>query len=101
MITRRGFARHLSCLATAGPVPERGIARAACALQCRAPLRHGLAGCEREPGKVHPKSALDAIVPGAAATARYHFDEFGAFTEALAYSEELSPEQVLFGIGSR
>src|SRR6266536_1069751 len=47
-----------------------------------------------------PPSAIKAIVDGAAATARYHFDEFAGFSEALARSEELQPEQVLFGVGS-
>ncbi len=47
-----------------------------------------------------PPSAISAIVNGAAATARYHFEEFAAFSEALAESEGLTPQQVLFGIGS-
>ena len=31
---------------------------------------------------------------------RYHFDEFGAFAQAIARSEQVSPQQVLFGVGS-
>jgi histidinol-phosphate aminotransferase len=99
MITRRGFARHLSCLATAVPF----LSEASLAQHARGDIAHRsdmvwLDANENPEGP--PQSALDAIVQGAASTARYHFDEFGAFTEALARSEDLSPEQVLFGIGS-
>ncbi len=31
---------------------------------------------------------------------RYHFDEFGALSQAIAASEQISPQQVLFGVGS-
>lgn len=99
MITRRGFARHLSCLATAGPF----LNEASLAQQARGNVVHpsGMVWLDaNENPEGPPKSALDAIVQGAASTARYHFDEFGAFTEALARSEDLSPDQVLFGIGS-
>jgi len=47
-----------------------------------------------------PPSAIKAMVDGAAATARYHFDEFEAFANAIARSETLSSDQVLFGVGS-
>jgi histidinol-phosphate aminotransferase len=47
-----------------------------------------------------PASAIKAMAEGAAATARYHFDEFPAFTEAIARSENVNPEQVVFGVGS-
>ncbi|MGH9669963.1 MAG: aminotransferase class I/II-fold pyridoxal phosphate-dependent enzyme [Terriglobales bacterium] len=47
-----------------------------------------------------PQSALAAIASGAAATARYHFEEFAKFTETLAESEGLAPEEILFGVGS-
>jgi len=40
------------------------------------------------------------MAEAAAATARYHFDEFPAFTQAIAHSENVKPEQVLFGVGS-
>jgi histidinol-phosphate aminotransferase len=39
-------------------------------------------------------------VSGAAESGRYHFDEFGAFSQAIARSEQVSPQQVLFGVGS-
>ena len=47
-----------------------------------------------------PASAIKAMAEAAAASARYHFDEFPAFTNALAQSENVKPEQVLFGVGS-
>ena len=47
-----------------------------------------------------PQAALEAITRGAMASARYHFDEFGAFAQALAASEKVKPTEVLFGVGS-
>jgi histidinol-phosphate aminotransferase len=99
MITRRGFARHLGGLATAGPFLGEGFL----AMRARSAVVHRadavwLDANENPEGP--PSSAIEAITRGAAATARYHFDEFGAFTEALARSEGLKPEQVIFGIGS-
>lgn len=47
-----------------------------------------------------PQSAVEAITRGVAASARYHFDEFGTFAHALAASEALEPAQILFGVGS-
>jgi histidinol-phosphate aminotransferase len=98
MITRRRLMRSLSCLAV-------GSHFASESLFARQPKRYP------ETGKVvwldsnenplgPPPSAIKAIVDGAAATARYHFDEFAGFAEALARSEDLQPEQVLFGVGS-
>jgi histidinol-phosphate/aromatic aminotransferase/cobyric acid decarboxylase-like protein len=47
-----------------------------------------------------PQAALDAITSGARASGRYHFEEFGAFSQALATSEGIKPSEVLFGVGS-
>ena len=47
-----------------------------------------------------PASAIKAMAEAAAASARYHFDEFPVFTNAIAQSENVKPEQVLFGVGS-
>ena len=47
-----------------------------------------------------PQSALEAITSGARASGRYHFEEFGAFSQALAASEGIKPTEVLFGVGS-
>jgi len=99
MITRRGFARHLGGLVAAGPILNEAFLaqRALGDVVHRSDLVR-LDSNENPEGP--PQSAIDAITQGASDTARYHFDEFRAFTEALAASEELRPEQVLFGIGS-
>ena len=47
-----------------------------------------------------PQSAVEAITSGARASGRYHFEEFGAFSQALAASEGIKPTEVLFGVGS-
>jgi histidinol-phosphate aminotransferase len=47
-----------------------------------------------------PASAIKAMIDGVTATARYHIDEFNGFSQAIAQSENLKVEQVLFGVGS-
>jgi histidinol-phosphate aminotransferase len=47
-----------------------------------------------------PASAVDAMVRAVPESWRYHFDEFGAFTRAIARSEQVSEQQVMFGVGS-
>jgi histidinol-phosphate aminotransferase len=99
MITRRSFARHLTGIATAGPfLGEAFLARRARGDVASPADIVWLDANENPEGP--PPAALEAIRQGAAATARYHFEEFGAFNAALARSENLDPEQVLFGIGS-
>jgi histidinol-phosphate aminotransferase len=99
MLTRRDFAGRLGCLAIAGPfLSEAYLARSARGDVMHREDKVWLDANENPAGP--PLSAINAIVSGAAATARYHFDEFGAFGEALARSENLAPEQVLFGVGS-
>jgi histidinol-phosphate aminotransferase len=99
MITRRRVVRDLSFLALAGQFAgEPVLARRAWGNTSGRDNMVWLDANENPSGP--PLSAIKAIVDGAAATARYHFDEFAAFTEAIARSEGLSMEQVLFGIGS-
>jgi histidinol-phosphate aminotransferase len=99
MISRRRFVRDLSCLAIAGQLAgESFLARRAWAGTAARDNMVWLDSNENPAGP--PLSAIKAIVDGAAATARYHFDEFAAFTEAIARSESLTPQQVVFGIGS-
>jgi histidinol-phosphate aminotransferase len=99
MITRRSFAGRLGCLAAAGPfLGEALLARLA-----RGDVAHRedmvwLDANENPAGP--PLSAINAIVNGAAATARYHFDEFAAFADVIARSENLGADRVLFGVGS-
>jgi histidinol-phosphate aminotransferase len=109
MITRRRLMGDLGRLAVAGQLGCGSFAR-----RIRADL---LAGEDARPVQEliphdivwldsnenpvgPPASAIKAMVEGAAATARYHFDEFPAFTGTLAASEDVKPEQVLFGVGS-
>src|SRR5690349_19053836 len=99
MITRRRLMQNLTCLAVAGQLAnESSFARR---------LRDGSASQQdivwldsNENPAGPPPSAIKAMVDGVTAVARYHFDEFAGFTEAIAASEHLRPEQVLFGVGS-
>src|SRR2546425_6851868 len=99
MLTRRRVIQDLSFLAVAGQFAgESLLARR---LNADTPS-HGemvwLDANENPAGP--PTSAIKAIVDGVAATARYHFDEFDGFAQAIARSEDLRPDQVLFGVGS-
>jgi histidinol-phosphate aminotransferase len=99
MLTRRQLVRDLGCLAIAGQfASERIFAQRAHAKNPAHGPMVWLDANENPAGP--PASAIKAIVDGAAATARYHFDEFGEFSEAIARSENVKPEQVLFGVGS-
>src|SRR5437667_4380629 len=100
MITRRRLMQDLGCLAVAGQLSSQ--ASLASPQPQSAPSSQGdvvwLDSNENPLGP--PPSAIKAMVDGVSATARYHFDEFGKFREAIAQSEGLRPEQVLFGVGS-
>src|SRR5262249_5626143 len=97
MITRRRFVRDLSCLAAVGQLAgEAFLARRAWAGAAPRDNMVWLDANENPAGP--PLSAIKAIVDGAGATARYHFDEFVAFAETIAHSESLSAEHVVFGI---
>src|SRR5215831_7143161 len=99
MITRPRFVRDMGFLAAAGPLAgESFLARRAWAGTAVPDNMVWLDANENPAGP--PPSAIKAIVDGAAATARYHFDEFAAFRDAIARSESLTPEHVVFGIGS-
>src|SRR5262249_37079125 len=108
MLTRRRLMRDLSLLAVASHVAtEPSFARtprvSAMATEGALPAQAHreiiwLASNENPLGP--PPSAIRAMIEGAAATSRYHFDEFPAFTEAIARSENVTPEQVVFGVGS-
>jgi len=98
MITRRALARHLTSVAAAAPFLSEALLAQRARDSEHSADTVWLDSNENPDGP--PASAIEAIVKGASATARYHFDEFGAFTEALARSEDLNTEQVLFGIGS-
>ncbi|PYT27565.1 MAG: hypothetical protein DMG57_17930 [Acidobacteria bacterium] len=99
MITRRAFARHVGGVVSA--MPWAGEAFLAHRAMARVVPRSGMISLDSNENPAGPfPAALEAIKQGAADTARYHFEEFGAFAERLARSEDLKPDQVLFGVGS-
>src|SRR5947209_16236847 len=99
MLTRRRLIQDLGFLAVAGQFAgEPSLAR-----RVNADIpSHGemvwLDANENPAGP--PASAIKAIVEGAAACGRYHFDEFDSLANAIAQSENMDPEEVLFGVGS-
>lgn len=108
MLTRRRLMRDLGLLAFVGPAASE-------AAFARCWRREMMAGEGARPTQQPeeivwldsnenpvgpPASAIKAMAEGAAATARYHFDEFPALTTAIAASENVKPEQVVFGVGS-
>jgi histidinol-phosphate aminotransferase len=99
MLTRRQVVRNFGCLAIAGRFATDG---AFAQLANTHSLNHDpivwLDSNENPAGP--PASAIKAMIDGATATARYHFDEFDGFSEAIAQSENVKPEQVLVGVGS-
>ncbi len=99
MITRRRFARDLSGLAVMGPFAgELFLARRA---RADTPARQDLVWLDANENPAGPPpSAIAAIVNGVGAIARYHFGEFAEVSKALAESEGVTPEEILFGIGS-
>jgi len=110
MLTRRRLMRDLGLLAVAGqvaiePLQARRLRSEALAGQAALPTQ-SLAPREivwldsNENPAGPPASAIKAMADAATASARYHFDEFPAFTNAIAQSESVKPEQVLFGVGS-
>lgn len=103
MVTRRSFMRQLGVAGAAGVYfGETLIAGAALADDVTKPAarssRVWLDSNENPAGP--PRSAIEAMVQNAPHTWRYHFEEFGALSQAIAASEQISPQQVLFGVGS-
>lgn len=99
MLTRRQLVRNFGCLAIAGRfASERAFAQQAnTQSQSHDPIVW-LDSNENPAGP--PASAIKAMIDGVTATARYHVDEFEGFSKAIARSENVEPEQVLFGVGS-
>ena len=100
VISRRRFARDLSALTILGSTSATELFLAARSLAGSVPGRDVIWLNANENPLGAPPSAIAAIVKSSGAVARYHFDEFDRFTETIAGSESLAPEQVLFGIGS-
>ena len=99
MVTRRSFMGQLGVAGVAGTYFDETLLAQANADE--APVRSGTVWLDANENPAGPpKSAIEAMVKGAADSGRYHFDEFGAFSQAIARSEQVSPQQVLFGVGS-
>lgn len=99
MITRRQLIRDLGVVAVAGRMATEPLFASRARGRATNPANVILLDANENPAGPAP-SAIKAMIDGAAATGRYHFDEFQAFAEALAESERLKPEQVFFGVGS-
>src|SRR5215467_2361269 len=107
MFTRRRLMRDFGLFAVATHVASepllawrlRSQASAADVQQAAAP--HDIVWLDSNENPAGPPaSAIKAMADAAAASARYHFDEFPAFTNAIAQCENVTPEQVVFGVGS-
>jgi len=100
MITRRRLMQDLGYLAAAGQLSSK-VSLAGPPPQSSAPIQDDVVRLDANENPLGPPpSAIKAMVDSVPATARYHFDEFGKFKEAIARSESLRPEQVLLGVGS-
>src|SRR5579864_2465255 len=99
MLTRRRVIRDLGLLAVAGQFATEAMFASRARDRAANHSDPILLDSNENPAGP-PASAIRAMVEGVAATARYHFDEFPAFAEAIARSEDLKPEQIVFGVGS-
>jgi histidinol-phosphate aminotransferase len=99
MLTRRQLVRNFGCLAIAGRLAsERAFAQQA---QLKVTTHDPFVWLDSNENPAGPPaSAIKAMIDGVTATARYHVDEFDGFSAAIAQSENVKPEQVLFGVGS-
>lgn len=100
MTTRRSFMRNLGVLGAAGVYFGESLvaANTAHAGPVEKSSTVWLDSNENPAGP--PAAAIDAMVKGASASWRYHFDEFDDFARAIAKSEQVSPQHVMFGVGS-
>lgn len=99
MVTRRSFMRQMSVLGAAGAYFGEALIASTARANATGQSSMVWLGANENPAGP-PPSAIEAMVRAAAESGRYHFDEFGAFSQAIARSEQVSPEQVLFGVGS-
>ena len=100
MISRRRFACDLGALTILRSTTASELLLAALSVAGSMPRQDVIWLNANENPLGPPPSAIAAIVNSAAAVSRYHFDELHSFTETIAASEGLAPEQVLVGIGS-
>lgn len=100
MITRRSFARRLGSIASAAPLLGGEAFLARRALGAVIPPRDLVRLDANENPEGPPASARQAMVLAIGDSGRYHFELFDGFAAAVARSEGLQPEQVMFGVGS-
>lgn len=103
MVTRRSFMRQMGVLGAAGvyfgEILVAGTAQAGIDSQAvNKSSRVWLDANENPAGP--PRSAIEAMTQAVPQSWRYHFDEFGALSQAIARSEQVSAEHVMFGVGS-
>ncbi len=99
MVNRRSFMRQIGVLAAAGTY--FGETLVAATAQANTPGKSATLWLDANENPAGPpQSSIDAMVQAAAESGRYHFDEFGEFAQTIAASEQVSPQQVLFGVGS-
>jgi histidinol-phosphate aminotransferase len=100
MVNRRSFMRNLGVLGAAGVYFGESLV-AANSAEAGAAEKSSIVWLDSNENPAGPPaSAIDAMIQGAPASWRYHFDEFDDFSRAIAKSEQVSPQQVMFGVGS-
>jgi len=100
MVNRRSFMRNLGVLGAAGVYFGESLVFANSAEAGTAEKSSVVWLDSNENPAGPPASAVDAMIKAAPLSWRYHFDEFNDFSRAIARSEQVSPEQVMFGVGS-
>jgi histidinol-phosphate aminotransferase len=99
MITRRELIRDLGLLAVTARIASEPLFASRARDRVKNPADAILLDANENPAGP-PPSAIKAMIDGAGATGRYHFNEFPGFAEAIANSEGLKPEQITLGVGS-
>lgn len=99
MVNRRSFMRNLGVLGAAGVYFGESLVAANSAQPDAADHPTVWLDSNENPAGP-PPAAIDAMIKGAPLSWRYHFDEFNDFSRAIARSEQVSPDQVMFGVGS-
>ncbi|MBL8271713.1 aminotransferase class I/II-fold pyridoxal phosphate-dependent enzyme [Steroidobacter sp.] len=99
MVTRRSFMGQLAVAGAAGAYFGETLIAGHAQAKPAAPSTMAWLDANENPAGP-PRSAIEAMVHSAPHSWRYHFDEFNALTQAIAQSEQVAPEQVMFGVGS-
>lgn len=103
MVTRRSFMRQMGVLGAAGvyfgETLIAGTTQAAGAAQSVDKSSTVWLDANENPAGP-PASAIEAMTQAVPQSWRYHFDDFGALSRAIAQSEQVSGAQVMFGVGS-